>query len=68
MISRIYLVNLYDSQVQASFEDADSLVSYLREKNKNGTLMGREAFAIFFGQQMSTSSYWESALKNEIEI
>ena len=63
----LYLVNLYDGQVQRSFDDADHLVAYLREKNKAGTLNGEGAFAVFWGQQLSTGRFWKSAFdKKEV--
>ena len=61
MEQRLYLVNLYEGCVQNSFDDADQLVAYLREKTKTGSLMGEAAFAVFFGRHLSTTRFWESA-------
>lgn len=66
MEKRLYLVNYHDGQVQASFDDADQLVAYLKRKEEAGTLMGEAAYGIFFGVCLSTHGYFESALKKAV--
>ncbi len=59
----LHLVNLYDGDVQAVFDDADQLVDYLKRKDKAGSLMGEAAFTIFWGAHLSTRSFWKSAFE-----
>lgn len=62
--NRLYLVNMYDGQVQNSFDNADELVAYLKRKNEAGSLMGEPAFEIFWGRHLSTDGFWKSAFKH----
>ena len=65
--NRLFLVNLYDGEVQNSFDDMDQLVAYLRRKDKSGNVMDETAFAIFWGRHISTASIWKSAFPNKEE-
>jgi len=60
----LYLIDLYDGRVQTSFSDADQLVAYLKGKHEAGVLRNEAAYALFWGQQLSTGKYWESAFKH----
>jgi len=63
---KLFLVNVYDGDVQGVFDDADQLISYLKEKDKKGELMGEGAFEIFFGRHLQTSYYWERAFNRAL--
>ncbi len=59
--NRYYLVNLYDGDTQAVFDNADQLVDYLKRTDKAGALMGEAAFSVFLGRQLRTENFWEAA-------
>jgi len=61
----LYLVNYYTGDVQSSFDNAKQLVSYLKEKDKQGTLMGESAYGIFVGRHLATAPFWEEAFGKE---
>ena len=62
---RLILVDLYEGKVQRSFDNADQLVTYLKERNEAGTLRGEAAYNLFWGNQLSTNRFWKSAFSKK---
>lgn len=58
MESRLYLINLYEGNVESSFDSAEELKAYLKRKRDNGTLMGRGAYTVAMGRMLSIDSYY----------
>ena len=61
-----HLLDMYDGNVEASFDTQAKLVAYLKKTKESGNLGGEARYEIAKGVMLSTIPFWEKAFGKSV--
>ena len=56
-----HLLDMYEGNVEASFDTQAELIDYLKKRKRSGNLGGEARYEIAKGVMLSTIPFWEKA-------